>query len=38
MTHERAVVAYRYHVIDIDRWPDDVVLVFYNNLRAKESV
>jgi hypothetical protein len=37
MIHERAVVAYRYHVIDIDRWPDAVVQAFYTHLRAKEQ-
>ena len=37
MTHERAVVAYRYAVTDIDRWPDAVVRAFYNHLRTKET-
>ena len=35
MTHERAVVAYRLHITDIDRWPDAVVHAFYNHLRTK---
>ena len=37
MTHERAVVAYRLHVADIDRWPDAVVEIFYNHLRMKDT-
>jgi len=37
MTHERAVVAYRYSITDIDRWPDAVVQAFYAHLRAKEQ-
>lgn len=36
MTHERAVVAYRYGITDIDRWPDAVVRIFYAHLRAKD--
>jgi hypothetical protein len=37
MTHERAVVAYRYSITDIDRWPDAVVRIFYTHLQAKEQ-
>ena len=37
MTHERAVIAYRYSVPDIDRWPASVVLAFYQHLRTKET-
>jgi hypothetical protein len=37
MNHERAVVAYRYSITDIDRWPDAVVRAFYTHLRAKEQ-
>ncbi len=37
MTPEAAIVAHRYHVTDIDRWPDAVVRAFYAHLRAKEQ-
>ena len=37
MKYERAVVAYRYSITDIDRWPDAVVRAFYAHLRAKEQ-
>ena len=34
---EAAVVAYRYSVTDIDRWPEPVVQAFYNHLRTKDE-
>jgi hypothetical protein len=37
MTPEAAIVAHRYHVTDIDRWPEPVVRIFYAHLRAKEQ-
>jgi hypothetical protein len=33
----RALVAYRYSVADIERWPTSVVLAFYQHLRTKEN-
>jgi hypothetical protein len=33
----RALVAYRYSVADIERWPAAVVTVFYQHLRTKEN-
>lgn len=37
MNTERAVVAYRYHVTDIDKWTDDTVHVFYTRLQRNET-
>ena len=37
MSHERAVVAYRYHVTDIDTWPQEVVHIFYRRITDKDS-
>jgi hypothetical protein len=37
VTDPRAVIAYRYSVPDIDRWPASVVLAFYQHLRTKET-
>ncbi len=36
MTHPRAVIAYRYSITDVDRWPESVVEVFIKHLRTKE--
>ena len=37
MSDPRAVIAHRYSVADIDRWPDAVVHAFYQHLRTKET-
>ena len=37
MTDPRALIAYRYSVADIHRWPDAVVQIFANHLRTKET-
>ena len=37
MTDPRALVAHRYSITDIDRWPDAVVQIFANHLRTKEE-
>lgn len=37
MTPERAVVAYRYCVTDIDKWTDETVHVFYTRLQRNET-
>jgi len=37
MTPEAAIVAYRYSVPDIERWPEPVIRAFYNHLRTKEE-
>jgi len=37
MTPEAAVVAYRYGINDIDRWPEPVVRAFYNHLRRRDE-
>lgn len=37
MTDPRALIAHRYSINDIDRWPDAVVHAFINHLRAKEE-
>jgi hypothetical protein len=37
MTPDRALVAYRYSLTDIDRWPDAVVHAFANHLRRTEN-
>jgi len=37
VTPDRALVAYRFHVSDIDRWPDAVVAVFAHHLRTKDN-
>jgi len=37
VTDPRAVIAYRYSVPDIDRWPASVVHAFYQHLRTKET-
>ena len=37
MTPDRALVAYRYSLSDIDRWPEAVVRVFANHLRRTET-
>lgn len=36
MTDPRPLIAHRYSVPDIDRWPDAVVQIFANHLRTKE--
>ena len=36
VTDPRAVIAHRYSVPDIDRWPASVVEVFHQHLRTKE--
>lgn len=36
MDHKRAVVAYRYHVMDVDTWNEDTVEVFYRRLRMED--
>lgn len=37
MTDPRALVAHRYSITDIDRWPPAVVAVFANHLRTRET-
>jgi len=37
MTDPRALIAHRYSVPDIDRWPAAVVHAFINHLRTKEE-
>jgi len=37
MTDPRALIAYRYSITDVDRWPDGVVKAFINHLRTKEE-
>ncbi len=37
MTDKRAVVAYRYHLTDVDTWTDHAVDVFYNRLQPKDT-
>ena len=37
MSDHRAVIAHRYSVADIDRWPDAVVHAFYQHLQTKEE-
>jgi len=37
MTDPRALVAHRYSITDIDRWPTAVVAIFANHLRMKEA-
>jgi len=37
VTDARAVIAHRYSVADIDRWPASVVDAFYQHLRTKEE-
>jgi len=37
VTDPRAVIAHRYSVADVHRWPPAVVTVFINHLRAKEE-
>ena len=36
MTDKRAVVAYRYHLTDVDTWTDHAVDVFYNRLQRED--
>lgn len=36
MTPEAVIVAHRYSVPDIDRWPPAVIAAFYHHLRRKE--
>jgi hypothetical protein len=37
VTDPRPLIAYRYSVPDIERWPDAVVQIFANHLRTKET-
>ena len=37
VTDPRAVIAHRYSINDIDRWPASVVHAFYQHLRTKEE-
>ena len=37
MTDPRPLIAYRYSVADIHRWPDAVVHFFANHLRTRET-
>lgn len=37
MIDQRALVAYRYSIPDIHRWPPAVIAVFANHLQTKEE-
>jgi hypothetical protein len=37
MTDPCALIAHRYSITDIDRWPASVVHAFYQHLRTKEE-
>jgi hypothetical protein len=37
VTPERAVVAYRYGITDIDKWTDETVHVFYRRINRNET-